>query len=135
MSVKHVGNPLFKDVMCYAPEKVFTNTSKAEEMINKYGEENGGGKCRYVHHMFLELGDSKPQHWQEKLLEGAIITPIIIALDKTQLSQFSGDKQAWPVYITIGNIEKGICHQPSKHGMILPGYIPVTKLECLSKEA
>lgn len=27
-------------------------------------------------------------------------------LDKTHLSNFSGDKSAWPVYLTIGNIKK-----------------------------
>jgi Plavaka transposase len=55
-----------------------------------------------------------------------------LASDKTQLSQFSGDKQAWPVYLSIGNIEKAVRRQPSKRGTILLAYIPVTKLECLS---
>ena len=43
---------------------------------------------------------------QRKLPTGATIAPVIITLDKTQLSNFSGDKSAWPVYLTIGNIEK-----------------------------
>ena len=47
---------------------------------------------------------------------------------------FSGDKQAWPVYLTIGNIEKGTSRKPSAHATILLGYIPVLKLECFSEE-
>ncbi|KAF8522866.1 hypothetical protein JB92DRAFT_3094189 [Gautieria morchelliformis] len=72
---------------------------------------------------------------QEKLLSGATITHVILASDKTQLSQFSGDKQAWPVYISVGNICKAVHRQTSKRGMILLGYLPVTKLECLHKKA
>ncbi|KAF8517453.1 hypothetical protein JB92DRAFT_2713628 [Gautieria morchelliformis] len=56
-----------------------------------------------------------------------------ISSDKTQLSRFSGDKEAWPVYISVGNIAKSVCRQTSKRAMILLGYIPITKLECLSE--
>ena len=65
---------------------------------------------------------------------GATIVPVIIASDKTQLSTFSGDKQAWPVYLTIGNIKKCTHWKPSTHATILLGYIPVSKLENFSKE-
>ncbi|KIM86000.1 hypothetical protein PILCRDRAFT_65539, partial [Piloderma croceum F 1598] len=53
---------------------------------------------------------------------------VILASDKTNLSQFGGDKQTWLVYLTIGNISKGIRRQPSSRGSILSG--PVTKLTC-----
>ena len=36
------------------------------------------------------------------------------------------------MYISIGNIAKAVCRQPSKRGTILLAYIPVAKLECLS---
>ncbi|KAF8513692.1 hypothetical protein JB92DRAFT_3083158 [Gautieria morchelliformis] len=51
---------------------------------------------------------------------------------QTQLSQFSGDKSAWPVYLTIGNISKCTHRQIGKHAMILLGYIPVSKLRCFA---
>jgi Plavaka transposase len=63
---------------------------------------------------------------------GATIAPIILASDKTQLSRFQGDKSAWPVYLTIGNISKEIRRQPLAHATILIGYLPVAKLECYS---
>ncbi|KAF8587701.1 hypothetical protein K439DRAFT_1337354 [Ramaria rubella] len=70
---------------------------------------------------------------QNKLPPGVTISPVILASDKTWLSQFSGDKSAWPVYITIGNIAKSTRAKPSLHSSILLGYIPVSKLTCFSK--
>jgi hypothetical protein len=60
---------------------------------------------------------------------GAVVAPIIIASDKTSLTQFGGDKTAYPVYMTIGNISKDIRRQPSSRATILLGYIPVSKLK------
>jgi hypothetical protein len=49
------------------------------------------------------------------------------------LTNFAGGKQAWPVYLTIGNIAKEIRRRPNSHASILIGYLPVTKLECYTK--
>jgi hypothetical protein len=64
----------------------------------------------------------------------ATLAPIILSSDKTNLTRFSGDKVAWPVYLSIGNIEKVTRRQPTARAMVLVGYIPVCKLECFSKK-
>lgn len=69
---------------------------------------------------------------KNKLPPGATIVPVILSSDKTQLSQFSGDKAAWPVYLTIGNIKKAIRQKINQHAFYLLGYIPISKMKHFS---
>lgn len=58
--------------------------------------------------------------------------PVILASDKTNLTVLRGDKTAWPVYLTIGNINKDVRRKPSAHAFVLLGYIPVAKFACFT---
>lgn len=53
----------------------------------------------------------------------------MFSTDKTTLSVFSGDKTAYPVYMTLGNIPKDVRRKPSLHAQILVAYLPTTKLD------
>jgi hypothetical protein len=46
------------------------------------------------------------------------------ASDKTHLTNSSGDRHAWPQYLTIGNIWKDTRRTPNKRAWILVGLIP-----------
>ncbi|KAI0644662.1 hypothetical protein C8Q79DRAFT_1001929 [Trametes meyenii] len=86
-----IGNPAFKEHMSYAPVRV------TRDGVRYYGETNTG------------------DWWWDKqgtLPEGATISPLFIASDKTQLMVLRGDQTAWPVYLTIGNIDKAIRRKP-----------------------
>ena len=52
---------------------------------------------------------------------------MILATDKTQLTQFSGNKVAYPVYMTLGNIPRSIRRKPSQRACVLVAYLSVSK--------
>ena len=69
----------------------------------------------------------------EKNKPGATIVPIILSSDKTLVTIFQS-KQAYPVYLTIGNIPKHIRCKPSRNTQVLLAYLPVTKLGHISNK-
>ena len=74
--------------------------------------------CRLRHSILLILS-------QESLPAGATLVPVIGMSDQTHLTNFSGDKKAWPVYLTIGNIRSKTRNCPSKMAIILVALLPV----------
>ena len=71
---------------------------------------------------------------QSHLPVGATVAPIILSLDKTKLSNFHGDKSAWPLYLTIGNLSKEVQRMPSAHLTILIRYLPMDNFKCFSEK-
>ncbi|KAG2099222.1 uncharacterized protein F5147DRAFT_640620 [Suillus discolor] len=112
-----IGNPTFKNHMAYAPSRAYKDKGGTQWLID----------------------DMWTADWwwdkQKEMPEGATLAPIILASDKTLLSQFQGDKSAWPVYLSIGNIAKEKQRQTSAWATILIGYLPATKLDCFTSDA
>ena len=50
--------------------------------------------------------------------------PVIHASDKTHLTNYSGELQAWQLYLTIGNDQKNNRHTPERFSGFLFGPIP-----------
>ncbi|KAJ7935003.1 hypothetical protein B0H13DRAFT_1854710 [Mycena leptocephala] len=65
---------------------------------------------------------------------GATTIPILLSSDKTQLTMF-GNKIAYPVYMTIGNIPKEIRRKPSRRAYVLLAYLPTLRLSHIKNKA
>ncbi|KAL5484756.1 hypothetical protein ACEPAI_7398 [Sanghuangporus weigelae] len=63
----------------------------------------------------------------EEVRAGGTVVPIIVSLDKMQVTLFRM-KNVYPVYLTIGNISKDIRKKPSRHVQVLLAYLPTTHL-------
>lgn len=63
---------------------------------------------------------------QDLLPEGATLVPIICFSDETHLTNFSGDKKIWPIYMTIGNIRSATRNKPSNLAVVLLGLLPIS---------
>ncbi|KAF9053413.1 hypothetical protein BJ165DRAFT_1320201, partial [Panaeolus papilionaceus] len=113
------SNPEFAPYLVFKPEMHYTDTTMS---------------TRIYHDMHTGKWWWSTQKQLDKDNEGGTIIPVIISTDKTQLTLF-GNKSAYPVYLTIGNIPKEIRRKPSKRAYVLLGYLPTTRLESETNKA
>ncbi|QRV76908.1 Zn-finger protein [Ceratobasidium sp. AG-Ba] len=98
----------FKDCMRYAPERHWMSQDK---------------KCRLYDEMWTGNWWWRMQfRIQDK---SGTVVPLIVASDETNLTKNPNGPKAHPVYLSIGNISKEVQSKPTKHAMLLLGYLPV----------
>ncbi|KAH9847806.1 hypothetical protein C2E23DRAFT_740945, partial [Lenzites betulinus] len=113
------GDPEFAKHLLLLPEHHYTD---ARKNVRLYFDINTGD---WWWNMQRKL---------DKKQAGGTVIPIIISSDKTQLTVF-GNKSAYPVYLTIGNLPKDIRRKPSHCGQILLAYLPTSNLEHITNKA
>ena len=62
---------------------------------------------------------------QQQLPPGGTLLSVICASDKTRLTRMAGDKYAWPIYLTLGNIKAAVRNLPSRHCYIVVALLPI----------
>ncbi|TBU21176.1 hypothetical protein BD311DRAFT_812584, partial [Dichomitus squalens] len=113
------SNPEFAPLLLLVPERHYAN---ADHTVRVYFDMNTG-KWWWA-----------TQKELEKRNPGATVVPIVISSDKTQLTLI-GNKTAYPVYMTLGNLPKDIRSKPSRRGQILLAYLPTSKLQHIPNKA
>jgi len=83
----------------------------------------GGGTSKYCR--VASFMRKHTNRLQETLPEGATVVPLIGMSDQTNLTNFSGVKKAWAVYMTIGNLPSTIRNRPGSMAILLLGLLPI----------
>ncbi len=65
---------------------------------------------------------------QKKILEKTIIVSLLIASDKTMLSQHQNDRTAWFVYLTIDNLSRDLRRSQTRSSNLLLKFISIAHL-------
>ncbi|KAJ3501738.1 hypothetical protein NMY22_g18820 [Coprinellus aureogranulatus] len=114
-------DPEFAPYLSFAPERHYADEDKTQRLYHDMNT----GKWWWATQKQVERETGK---------KNVTIVPIIISSDKTQLTTFR-NKQAYPVYMTIGNLPKHIRRKPSRQGQILLAYLPTSKLDHIPNKA
>ncbi|KAF9507303.1 hypothetical protein BS47DRAFT_1304170, partial [Hydnum rufescens UP504] len=69
------------------------------------------------------------------LPKGATLLSVIIASDKTHLTNYSGDKTMHAIYITLANIHDNIWQKPSFGAWMLLTQLPTSKFSNITFDA
>jgi hypothetical protein len=64
--------------------------------------------------------------WEEqaKVSSGCTVVPILLFSDSTHLTNFAGDKKAWPIYMSIGNLDSTTRMKPSTQSVVMIALLP-----------
>ena len=98
----------FEHHLSYAPVRQFCGTSNDNRIYDEIHTGNWWWRT------------------QGKIPDGGTIIPVLLASDKTMLSLHHGDQSAWPIYITIRNLDRNTCRKQTVPGSVLLGFLPIT---------
>jgi hypothetical protein len=103
-----IGHEPFKHHLSYAPVRQFSGAGIDNRIYDEMHTANWWWRT------------------QEEIPDGGTIIPILLASDKTMLSLHHGDQSVWPIYITIGNLDRKTRRNQTVPGSILLGFLPIT---------
>jgi len=114
--------PAYREHLVYGPVRSFNTEGK------RIYDEMHTGDWWWDTQVLRHIQVPRPQltvRVKSSLPVGDTVVPIIFMSDATHLTNFCGDKKAWPVYMTIGNLSAKARMQHTMHGVLLLALLPI----------
>ncbi|KIK92374.1 hypothetical protein PAXRUDRAFT_34547 [Paxillus rubicundulus Ve08.2h10] len=102
-------NPLLVPYISFVPRKVWTSTTKICQVYDEW------------------LTGDLAWNIQNVLPPGANILGVVLSSNKTSISIMMGNCMAYPLLISLANIDASIQLKPSLHGYLLLALLPIPK--------
>jgi hypothetical protein len=121
-----LDRPTLREHMDFIPRKVWTDEDQSTRVYNEIMTGEWAWRTQ-VSPPSLSADCLLTSVLQETLPIGGSLIPVLLGSDKTHLTNFAGDKQAWPLYLSIGNIKSDVRNKPTWRAWILLAYVPIIK--------
>ncbi|KAJ7766827.1 hypothetical protein B0H16DRAFT_1453842 [Mycena metata] len=102
-------NPLIKDHITFTPFRLWANADKLMRIYTEW------------------LSGDVAWNMQEQLPKGATLLGTIITSDKTQLTAMTGNRSAYPVLISLADLDPDFRAKASHHAFLLLILLPIAK--------
>ncbi|KAJ7029159.1 hypothetical protein C8F04DRAFT_1212028 [Mycena alexandri] len=104
-----LSNPLIQDHVQFMPFRLWANSDKLMRIYTEW------------------LSGDVAWNMQEKLPEGATLLGAILTSDKTQLTAMMGNRSAYPILISLADIDMDFRAKASHHAFLLLSLLPIAK--------
>ncbi|KAJ7016326.1 hypothetical protein C8F04DRAFT_1215740 [Mycena alexandri] len=104
-----LSNPLIQDHVQFTPFRLWANSDKLMRIYTEW------------------LSGDVAWNMQEKLPEGATLLGAILTSDKTQLTAMTGNRSAYPLLISLADIDMDFRAKASHHAFLLLSLLPIAK--------
>ncbi|KAJ7703454.1 hypothetical protein B0H16DRAFT_1347131 [Mycena metata] len=102
-------NPLIKDHINFTPFRLWANADKLMRIYTEW------------------LSGDVAWNMQEQLPDGATLLGTVLTSDKTQLTAMTGNRSAYPVLISLADIDPDFRAKASHHAFLLLILLPIAK--------
>ncbi len=120
-----IGHRLFAQHMAYAPVQSYSTDNLENSKVDEENER-----------IYVEFNTA---YWWWTTLQALIysgtqnatVIPVLLATDKTVLTEYTKNMAQWPVHLTIGNLSHEIRRSQIRQWGMIVGLIPIHKRDSL----
>ena len=129
-----LGHAGFEKEVVYQPYREWISSDDNDATVDPSTTATGAHQSQRRMYSEMASGDWWWKRQDDIRIPKSTVIPLIVASDKTQVANHTGDLSAHAIYLTVGNLPAHIRNSNERPGCVLLGLIPiVTGTERLDK--